>query len=83
MPVAAGADDIDRPGRRRDRQHSLPHGDNRAGDLRHGLAARAERHQKTAELGRSDASRENKLERRLRFGLGQARPGSRLWQLAA
>ncbi len=75
MTIAAGANDIDRPGRRCDPKHSLPHRNDRAGDFSHSLAARPERHQEAAELGLGYTARENKLERGLRFGLGQARSG--------
>ena len=73
LPVAAGADDVDRPGRCRNPQHFLPQRGNRAGEFRHALAPHPERHQKPAELGRSDAAREDQLERGFRLVLGQAR----------
>ena len=74
MTIAAGANDIDRPGALRPEAFS-PHRNDRAGDFSHSLAARPQRHQEAAELGLGDTSRENKLERGLRFGLGQARSG--------
>ena len=75
MSVAAGANYVDCPGRRRDPQHPCPQSGGRAGDFGDRFAARSQRHQEPAELGRGDASCENKFERGLRFDLGQTRPG--------
>ena len=50
--VAAGADDVDGPLGRRDRQHAAAHGRDRADDLVERLAAHPQRHQEAAGLGR-------------------------------
>ena len=60
--IAAGADHVDRVGRRRDAQHLLAHRGHRAGDLVDGLAAHAQRHQEAAHLRRRRLARHHAVE---------------------
>ena len=63
VSVAAGADDVDRVGRRVDGEHARAHASARARDLRDRLAAHAQRHQERCHLHRAGDARGHRLER--------------------
>jgi hypothetical protein len=65
--VAAGTDHVDSAGRCVDPQHLGAHHLNRAGDLVHGLAAHAQRHQQAAHLRRRGFARHHAVEGRRGF----------------
>ena len=72
--IAPGAAGVQRPRRGLDAMHLGPHGAHRAHDLRHGLAAHAQRHQESADLGRGRIARHQDVESLLGLGLVEGAP---------
>ncbi len=73
--VAAGADHVDRVGRRFHAQHLGAHGGDRAGDLVDGFAAHAQRHQQRAHLRGRRFARHHAVEGAGCFRAREARAG--------
>src|SRR5262249_37996462 len=73
--VAAGAAGVDRAGRRLDLHHLGPHGAHGAGQLRHRLAAHAQRHKEAADLRRRRIAGHQDVEGLRRLVLVEGAPG--------